>query len=129
MVYIRLEICMADAATLAAEIEQFARRDLQRVAHGEDHIQGNGTIGDLDAAHMCAADIYDLRKLHLGQPTLLAIKCDVESQLAILFMLMICHKLTPCYSIPNLTGLVDNAQYSKCNLTSYICYDMICIYQ
>lgn len=61
----------------------------------KDDIQGNGTVCRFDSAHVCPADVHQLRKPALGQTLFLAIIGYIQPQLFVFFTLLVFHTLTP----------------------------------
>lgn len=73
---------------LLSEIKQFTGGDLQCIADVEDDIQRNSTIRSFYTAHVCAADIYQFCQTDLGQTSLLAVVCDIQTELFVFAVLL-----------------------------------------
>lgn len=68
---------------------------MKYIANIKYDIKRNRTVSSLNTAHMCTADIHQLRKLKLGQAVLLSVIGNIKTQLSIFFLLTYLHHLTP----------------------------------
>lgn len=84
---------------LLSEIKELTGGYIQSVANIKNNVERHGAIGCFDAAHMCAADIHKLRKPRLRKAALLAVVCDIQTEIFIFIKLSRVHYLTLIYFI------------------------------
>ena len=78
-----------------SKIKQLRRADVQNAAKTKHHIQRYAHRRQLNGAHMAAINIQFFRQLHLRQPGLFAVKCNVEPQAALILIIGLVHGSSP----------------------------------